>query len=57
MEKIINKTRDTIIWMNNNANKFLIQALKNQTVEEIDNDNMAKGVISTKTFIMINLNE
>lgn len=57
MENIINKTNDTIICIKSNAKRFLIQDLKNQAVEERDNDNIAKGVINIKTFIIINLKE
>ena len=52
-----NKTSDTTIWIKSNENRFLIQDLKKQEVEEIDNDNIAKGVINTNIFIIIYLNE
>ena len=51
------KIIDTIIWINNKENKFLVQDLKNQEVEFKQFDNIAKGAINTKTFIKIYLKE
>lgn len=42
---------------NNNENSVRIQDLKNQTVEELTNDNNAKGERSTSNFIKIYLIE
>ncbi len=50
IENKINKTIDTIIWINKRENKFLNHALKNQLVEFNDKDNSAKGESKAKTF-------
>ena len=57
MENKINKTIETITWINNRENKFLNHVLKNQQVEFNDNDKIAKGDSKAKTFIIIYLKE
>ena len=50
MENKINKTKETITWINNKEKIFLNQDLKNQLVEEILKERKAKGEISINTF-------
>ena len=57
MENKINKTKATIICINNNENIFLIQDLKNQDVESKINDKIAKGVSNIKILIITYLKE
>ena len=57
IENKINKTIDTITWINSKENKFLNQVLKNQLVEFKDKDKIAKGERRAKTLIIIYLKE
>ena len=57
IENNINKIIDTIIRINNNENKFLIQALKNQEVDIKLLESIAKGAININTLIKMYLKE
>ena len=57
IENKSNKTKDTIICINNRENRFLNQDLKNQEVEFKDKAKIAKGVSKAKILSIIYLKE
>ena len=57
IENKISKTKETIIWISIKENKFLNHDLKNQLVEFIDKDNIAKGDSRANIFTIIYRNE
>ena len=57
IENKTNKTKETIIWINNKEKIFLNQDLKNQLVEEMLKERNAKGERSIKTFSITYLKE